>query len=270
MTELNIHDLTWAVRRLPSHVRELLKKHGTGFGNIFLAGGYLRAVIAGERISDLDLFAPSKDASELCAKKLGIITGRKVHETPNAYTVFTRPIVTQFIHRWTFATPADALASFDFTIAQAAIWWNGRWCSARSDRFYQDLAAHRLVYTSPARNEDAGGSMLRVLKFYQRGYRIPLDSLGAVVARLAMGVQGLRFSAVEQNEAWLSKVLTGLLREVDPLIDPDHIAQLPSTEEAQETVETDIPSRKESHARNVPRAAQDPEANHQGAGAPDR
>ena len=40
-------------------------------------------------------------------------------------------------------------------------------------RFYPDLAARRLVYTSPLRNEDAGGSILRVLKFYQRGYRIP-------------------------------------------------------------------------------------------------
>ncbi len=80
--------------------------------------------------------------------------------------------------------------------------------------------------------EDAGGSLLRVLKFYQRGYRIPLDSMGAVLARLCKAVdwdlvkgQGTATSWEEQA----AKVLTGLLREVDPNIDPDHIAHLPST-----------------------------------------
>lgn len=226
MNELNVMDLTWAVRRLPESVRDILKTTGP---MIFLAGGYVRAVVAGERVSDIDLFAPSRTDAEEAAKLLAGDEG-KVHETDNAFTVFTRPVATQFIHRWTFGSPADAIASFDFTIAQAAIWWSGeRWSSCCANRFYADLAAKRLVYTSPLRNEDAGGSMLRVLKFYQRGYRIPLDSLGAVISRLCQGVNGLR----QGDEPWLAKVLTGLLREVDPLVDPDHISHLPSSDDTE-------------------------------------
>ena len=100
------------------------------------------------------------------------------------------------------------------------------------DRFYADLAAKRLIYRSPLRNEDAGGSLLRVLKFYQRGYRIPLNSLGAVIARLVNAVDEEKIGAFAGNhEQKLAKVLTALLHEVDPAIDPEHIAHLPSDEE---------------------------------------
>lgn len=217
-------DLAWAVRRLPAQVRQLLKKRGP---NLFLAGGYLRAIVAGEKASDIDLFTSSSNYAHLLSAELA--GEDRIHETPNAFTVKTRPIPTQFIHRWTFSSPADAIASFDFTIAQAAIWFeNGSWVSCCSQRFYPDLAAKRLIYTCPARVEEAGGSMLRVLKFYQRGYRIPLDSLGAVMARCARGVRQVE-SVIDEHE--LSKVITGLLREVDPNVDPDHIAHLPAQSE---------------------------------------
>ncbi|KKK50630.1 hypothetical protein LCGC14_3123090 [marine sediment metagenome] len=68
--------------------------------------------------------------------------------------------------------------------------------------------------------------MLRVLKFYQRGYRIPLDSLGAVIARCVTGIDFEKIDSTEENYAF---VLTGLLREVDPLVDPEHISHLPAT-----------------------------------------
>lgn len=62
-----------------------------------------------------------------------------------------------------------------------------------------------------------------MLKFYKRGYRIPLDSAGAVVARLVRDVRWY-----SQPEADVAKVVTGLLHEVDPNIDPNHIAHLAS------------------------------------------
>jgi hypothetical protein len=72
--------------------------------------------------------------------------------------------------------------------------------------------------------------MLRVLKFYQRGYRIPLDSLGAVMARMAVAINADRLhGAVGGNdEEKTATVLTGMLREVDPNLDPHHLAHLPS------------------------------------------
>src|SRR3546814_4873776 len=72
----------------------------------------------------------------------------------------------QFITRWTFDNAADLVASFDFTVCQAAIWRNrlGEWKSLISNSFYIDLAGRRLVYTAPEPQEEPGGSMLRVIK----------------------------------------------------------------------------------------------------------
>lgn len=230
MRELSRHDLIQCVRRLPAAVRDLLKARP----DLMVAGGYIRACVAGEHVSDIDLMCPSKDAGAASALALSQTCGNvKIHTTENALTVKLRPVPAQFITRWTFATPEAALASFDFTIACAAFWWDpkagtaGAWCSMVHDDFYADLAGHRLVYLSPVREEEAGGSMLRILKFYQRGYRVPLDSLGAVMARL---VRALDFKRAEDfaDEARVGKVLTGLLREVDPNIDPDHISHLPT------------------------------------------
>ena len=222
---LQTHDLLWCSRRLPRALVALCKAHP---GEVFIAGGYIRSRVTNEHVNDIDVFVSDADKARAFALEVADGKESKLHVTPNAITVKgTRPTV-QFIHRWTFAQPAEALASFDFTIAAAALWWNGlRWESLCHPDYYSDLAGRRLVYLSPARNEDAGGSMLRVLKFYQRGYRIPLDSLGAVIARLMQGVrEGVG------TEARLAFVLTGLLREVDPSIDPDHIAHLPTTDAA--------------------------------------
>lgn len=217
LTELAIHDLTFSVRRLPRDVKDMMKREGR---KLFVAGGFVRSVIANETINDVDLFTATPADAERLANELA--APRKPYVTGNAYTVTARRMTVQFISRWSFVRPEDAMESFDFTIAKAALWWDEDaklWTSACDPRFYQDLAARRLVYTSPKRNEDAGGSILRVLKFYQRGYRIPLDSMGAVIARLCRGVN---FNdRLVQTEDGLAKVITGLLREVDPLVDPN-------------------------------------------------
>src|SRR3546814_19740900 len=108
---------------------------------------------------------------------------------------------------------SDVCSSDLFTVCQAAVWRtpDGHWCSTCSDRFYVDLAARWLVYTSPVRDEEAGGSMLRVIKYVKRGYSIQVDSLGRVIDRIV--------SAVDEDRArdvGRSVVIAGLLREVDP------------------------------------------------------
>jgi hypothetical protein len=57
--------------------------------------------------------------------------------------------------------------------------------------------------------------MMRVRKFLARGYSIQASSLGAVIARLVVKV---RASDLASTEAGTAQVLSGLLREVDPLL----------------------------------------------------
>lgn len=255
---LEDQDLRWIVRRLPPVVRRRMEAGpATSRSRIFLAGGFIRSCVAGEPVNDVDLFTASREdgfdlALDLTREKSGVKvpasgssrwvrtgTGwkRKPYTTKNAYTVRGKPPL-QVIHRWTFTDPAELLESFDFTIARAVVWCDvlppmpGEpaaksgpvWNSMTSPSFYADLAAKRLRYCSPRREEEAGGSLLRVLRFYQRGYRIPIDSLGAVLARLAVK---LHFDG-EPDEESVAQVLTGLLREVDPAVDPAHVAHLPA------------------------------------------
>lgn len=231
-TKLAWHDLQWCLRRAPRQLLAGMKKYGT---DLIVAGGFIRSCVTNEQVNDVDCFCKTKEKAREIA--LWLVEGdeKRVHDTDNAFTLkgFRTPI--QIIHRWTFDSPEAAILSFDFTIARAAFWWdplvpelpgeaNG-WSSVCEGRLYADLAGKRLIYCEPIRNEDAGGSLLRVLKFYQRGYRIPLDSLGAVLARLMTGV---KWDEVKSGESRLARVLTGLLREVDPNVDPTHIAHLPS------------------------------------------
>jgi hypothetical protein len=252
-------DLYWVRRRLASPVVKLMKHYA---GKAVIAGGFIRSCVANELINDIDIFAPSTDAARAWAhylveafnkmfreRKLPNVA--KLLETQNAFTIVGVNTTVQIIHRWTYEKPEDIVGSFDFTIARAAMWWSPepterigpkkrfsrghKWRTMIDDRFYADLAARRLVYCSPIRNEDAGGSFLRAFKFYQRGYRMPLDSMGAVIARLAMGVDWksgfLAGRTGADYEKVISKTFAGLLREVDPAVDPDHVMHLPTAEE---------------------------------------
>ena len=228
--ELYKEDLKWCLRRLPRPVFEMMKKHP---GDIFLAGGFIRACIANEKPCDVDLFTTNKEKAKLYAELFAV--DGKIIETDNAFTIIGKikpPI--QIIHKWVFEKPEDILPSFDFTIARAVIWYHGAWKGICDDRFYIDLAAKRLTYCSPKRIEYVGGSLLRVLKFYQRGYRIPLNYLAAVIARLMTGIRPDAIESMTEpqdlEEKW-AFVITGLLHEVDPQVDLTHEAHLPSTVE---------------------------------------
>jgi hypothetical protein len=210
-------DLGHVLARLPRDVVSLLQKHP----QLMLGGGFIRSIIAGERINDVDLFGPSHAMLESIAKGFALERKARFHATDNAFTVLTsgrHPV--QFIHRWVYDEPQKLLSEFDFTIAQCVIWWapaldnRGEWHSLISEHFYPDLASKRLRYLSPDRAEDAGGSLLRARKFLARGYHIEAHSLAKVVARL---VRGVRDTGRFDDEQWLGSVLTGLLREVDPL-----------------------------------------------------
>lgn len=206
-------DLNYVVNRLPTDVRKLLKT-----GQVYLAGGFIRSCIANEPTNDIDLWG--RDAEQLKVTAQLFAGERKVRcmMTDNACTILTpgrTPV--QFITRWTYHDPVKLAESFDFSIASAVIWYDlsGGWRSWCHDAFYADLAAKRLRYLFPARNEDAGGSMLRMTKFLGRGYRIAPESLAGLVARMNQGIRHDDF--LQKDEGHQARVYAGLLREVDPL-----------------------------------------------------
>lgn len=220
MNALTQEHLNFVLSRLPRDIRDMMKER-----NLYLAGGFIRATILGERVNDIDLLGPDKEALHSAAKDLALSRQGRVHSTDNAYTVLASPrFPVQFIHRWLYDDPEQLLAEFDFTIAQAVIWWDGEhgvWRSRCADTYYPDLASRTLRYTAPKRAEDVGGSLLRARKFIAKGYILPAPQLAAVISRLTSGVewQSLR----EHDEPYVARILTGLLREVDPLMVVDGV-----------------------------------------------
>lgn len=229
--KLEPDDVRYVVSHIPKDVRSIISRD-----RLFLAGGFIRSIIAGERPSDIDLFGPTEAVLRASAEDLQKYRmGSRIHKSDNAYTLLSpprKPI--QFITRWLYLDPEVLLKEFDFTVAQAIIWWDGDyWQSLASPRFYVDLAAKRLYYTSPVRKEDAGGSLLRVRKFLSKGYSIQIGSLAAVVARLAMAVDWDALKDRNGGKLWeerVSTVIHGLLREVDPntVIDGFEVHEDPS------------------------------------------
>jgi hypothetical protein len=221
---LNKDDLYFVVSCIPKTIRTLMMEMP-----IYLGGGYIRDIICGDRPSDIDLFGPSMtpihaavEALKADAKKFGRPV--RVHETKNAITVLRQGLKpVQFITRWLYSDPNRVVGSFDFTIAQAVVFVDKpgdkpAWASIVSDQFYADLAAKRLRYTFPERDEEAGGSMLRVVKFLRRGYNISPEDLSGVITRLFNGIEDGSWMAEDGNEPAQAALINGLLREVDPLL----------------------------------------------------
>ncbi len=216
ISELKDYDLSLVASRLPADVMGIVKKHG-----LIVAGGFIRSIILGERPNDIDIWGKSQAILETAANELAAGTsGARVHETMNAYTVLRNgrtPV--QFIFRWVFDEPKDCVDSFDFTIASAAIYWDSTdssWQSITHKDFYPDLAAKRLTYLAPERDEEAGGSMIRVMKYVSRGYKISAPSLAKVIARLTAKVDSNRINISDQEA--VAMVIAGELRSVDPLV----------------------------------------------------
>lgn len=220
MNELYPADIQRIVTSLPKDVVKLLKKAD---GSVFLAGGFIRARLAGEVAADIDLWGAEKQDLANRALLLGAQRGVRVMSTKNAHTIITpNRLPVQFIDRWLFKNPIECCESFDFTIASAAVWYvKGAWNSYCHEDFYRDLATKSLVYTSPVRNEDAGGSFMRLQKFIGKGYRISPGNLAKVTARLMACIKFDDFYA--KPEHWKAQVILGLLREVDPLVVVDGI-----------------------------------------------
>lgn len=238
--QLNDFDVQRIVTSLPRDVRKLLKESN---GAVFLAGGFIRAILSGEQPADIDLWGRDKEELDRHAELFAARRKVRCMSTKNAHTILDlgrTPV--QFITRWTFPTPEACAESFDFTIAAACIWYEespsnvtdasyysqgqensskGGWRSYCGETFYRDLCTKSLVYTSPDRNEDAGGSLLRMQKFIRKGYSISPGNMAAVISRLLCGV---RFSnSFCGQEEFRTSVLLGLLREVDPLVVVDGI-----------------------------------------------
>ena len=207
--ELRKEDLDWCIRRLPKKVAELVTQFPL---KLSIGGGFIRSCITGDEVKDIDMFVDSTDTMEKVIVELLLKQGSTVFRSKNAVTIHGYKYPIQIIHRWLYSDPVKILEDFDFSIACSVIWWERGWKGEVCHVYYQDLAAKRLRYLFPNRDEDVGGSILRVLKYYRKGYNITLFSYAGIISRLMSGVR----DAGTKTEQELTQIISGLLFEVDP------------------------------------------------------
>jgi len=194
-----------------NNLATLVMKH-----NLLVGGGCIRAVVANESTSDIDLFSMTGWSGELATDLNTVFSGRKIIATANAVTYAKKdhtPV--QMITRWVFKDAVELLNHFDFTVCGAVVYCSGTTLyGICHDQFYEHIDAKKLVYSNPLlATSEPGGSLLRVMKYVSRGYYCSPESLSRILARLMLKVDVTR----AEGDDRVAFVINGLLREVDPL-----------------------------------------------------
>lgn len=190
------------VAALPSEVKEVLYV----FPQLFVAGGAIRAILAGEPVKDIDIFTTSLDAVSHAVpryiQEFSPWGDWKETQTPCTRTVTVKDIPpVQFVNNVAYVSPEDCVRQFDFTVCQAAIWkTESGWDSCCSPSFIRDVADKRLVYTTPNRVEAPGGSLWRAIKYAQRGYSITQMELAKLIERLVEGQRKIKVEHFKAND----------------------------------------------------------------------
>lgn len=181
---LELDDVLWSASRLPEVLAVALQQMKEV---AFVGGGHVRGCIAREEPSDVDVFTQSAAGTAELQGLLGKSLDKPFQtEFALTFSGSHRPI--QLITKWHFTNLDDLLDHFDFTVSRAGISWGGKgWWGRCDHRFYRDLASRRLrLATSPGREAlEAGGTLLRLVKYARKGYIATPETVARVAFEAA-------------------------------------------------------------------------------------
>ena len=212
------------VRLLPPPLKDILMEHGP---HICIAGGFCRDAISGRDPKDADIFAVGKREMEAVIEKFGWEAANySRHHTAN--TVTFKPFLNmdgycdiQFITRVYYPFHTDLISSFDFTICQCCVYWSGdSWIGLCTPEFWEDILAERARYTAPIRTEDPGASVLRLVKFARKGYKIGEQDVASCIGRFYAQLSGKPEEEMKEKvKSCFRRVGYGWRTEAEPVED---------------------------------------------------
>lgn len=173
----------------------------------FLAGGAIRAVFTGERISDFDIFFKSQTDFDLCVKLMAEDSDPPSFTTTDtAWTHIDKNGDHYQLICAAFGESDVVIRQFDFTCCMAA--WRVPYEFILDENFMKHCAQRRLVF-----NVNAGYpicSMWRVSKFIKRGWR--LSGLEAI--KLGLAINNLKMKDHKELKRQLMGIDTLFLKEL--------------------------------------------------------
>src|SRR5271166_3977841 len=185
-------DLKRVVCALPEKVREMMRRHPR---EVVVAGGFIRALVAGETVHDVDIFFPQEKGVKSWADDVNITYEAKEKHLYVEPSAKTGDPELQLIWRYPFSQPYEVPDSFDYTVAKAAVWFeegeekkkDSKFVGICHERFYRDLARKMLVYLCD-RDVERVESIPRLLKYTKYGYSIAPDSLAELVVKTCLSL----------------------------------------------------------------------------------
>lgn len=181
------------VKALPPEVRDLLMDCGE---HLCVAGGFCRDILAGRDPKDIDVFGVSKRVMDDTIDTFGWENTWNRKQTANAVTFepfFPKDgeIPVQFVTRVYYESHEDLINSFDFSVCQIGVYFDGKqWIGLCSEQCWKDIPLQKATYMDPDRDEDPGGSLLRMVKFAGKGYKIGETDVANVVGRFYSNLSG--------------------------------------------------------------------------------
>lgn len=203
------------LQRVCDHeILEIAFKH-----DAYLSGGAVRSVFTGERIEDLDISFRSKEDFQACTEDLSVLEGEDGGykycftgtDAAWSYKPPGRAPMIQLICA-VYGQPEEVLAKYDFTVCMGA-WMPGTQQFMLSDLFLKHCAQRRLCYN--ANGEYPISSLWRVVKFLDRGYKLP----GVEAIKLALNIQRLNLTDHRVLKRQLMGIDTMFLKEFTAALD---------------------------------------------------
>src|SRR5208337_1869740 len=183
-------DLKRVIYALPEEVLDLMRRHPR---ETVVAGGFIRAIVAGEPVNDVDVFFAEEKGVRSWSDDVGL-----KYEVKEKHLLVApkddRPEI-QLIWRYPYSEPVEIPDSFDYTVVKAAVWFeegeskkkDSKFVGVCHERFYKDLARKMLVW-SCERDLERAMSIPRLMKYVKYGYSIGPESLAEVITRTCLSL----------------------------------------------------------------------------------
>lgn len=171
---------------LPEVVRDLMCRFP---GSVYVAGGFVRDVLAEKSWRDVDVWSVDLDAWNEAYAWLSERLGQPEKMVPAPMWVLQPEGRGIELVKAKHGPAEGVIKTFDFIACQAALVLKDGWHILMAhERVAMDIKAGTLFYCGNERS--AGSSLRRAFSLTERGWRLPMTQLDAIARKLVRGCFG--------------------------------------------------------------------------------
>lgn len=190
MAELKPQHFQAVLDALPAGVKVQMQLNQ---GRTYLAGGFIREIVIGNKPRDIDIFVPNEaEAKRLSAEYADEYPDKKFKPWKSEFA-YNFTAKGEFPIQWIFAVRYDpaitweqhqyaVIDSFDFSMSKVAVWFESDdWHTFCNENFYEHVENRQLVFEPSYLDQGNLRALKRALKFAARGWTIDDENLATIL-----------------------------------------------------------------------------------------